>query len=372
MTRIFFSAGETSGDIHGGNLVRALKSLAPDVTCEGLGGRRMEAAGMELRYDLAGRAIMGFTEIVQSFGFIRRLFHDTVAHLRRTKPDCLVTIDYPGFNIRLAKEAKRLGIPVVYYISPQVWAWKKQRIHTLARVVRKMLVILPFEERLYRDIGVDCHYVGHPLVDHLSAETPSEELRGSSIVGLLPGSREQEIRRIFPVALEVAKKIAATHPDARFVVPCVDEAREAQVRALAGDFPIATRIGRTCDVLNAARFAVVASGTATLEAAWFNTPMVIVYKVSPASYRLARMLVDIRWIGLVNILSGRGIVPEFIQHEATAERIAPVALALMDDTPERQAMIDDLREVRRILGDGGASRKAAGHVLEVAGGGTDG
>ena len=362
---IFFVAGESSGDIHGANLIRALRAAEPGVVCGGLGGDRMAAAGMELRFDLAGKAIMGFTEVVRSLGMLRRLFRETVAHLERVRPACLVLIDYPGFNIRLAKRAKALGIPVVYYISPQVWAWKKGRIHTLARVVEKMLVILPFEEALYKGLGVDCTYVGHPLLDHIQAARIEGVYREGLVIGLLPGSREQEIRRILGVMLEVAEGIRARHPEARFVIPCVDTEREQQIRELAGGVHVELAVGGTYEVLSAARFCLVASGTATVETALFGVPMAILYRVSPLSYWLARMLVDIEHIGLVNILAKREIVPEFIQHEAVAEKILPAALDLIDETPARTRTLSELAEVRRILGGPGASERAAAEVLNV-------
>ncbi len=363
--QIFFVAGESSGDTHGAHLVSALREACPGLECEGLGGVQMEAAGMKLRYDLAGRAIMGFTEVIRSLGFLRRLFHDTVARLKEMRPDCLVLIDYPGFNIRLAKQAKAMGIPVVYYISPQIWAWKKGRIHTLAAVVEKMLVILPFEQALYQKVGVDCTYVGHPLFDHLPSVPRSGRLRGGMVIGLLPGSREQEIARILPLLLEVAAGIAKQHPDARFIAPCVDATREAQIKAIAADFPVETCIGGAYDVLDAARFCLVASGTATLETCLFGVPMVIVYRISPLSYWLARMLVDIKYIGIVNILAGKCIVPEFVQHGACVQNVLPAALELIEETPARAHMLDELAMVKASLGGPGASARASAEVLKV-------
>jgi len=365
LSRIFLSAGESSGDMHGANLIRALLGEAPEVVCEGLGGPRMAAAGMELRCDLAGRAIMGFAEVVKSFPYIRRVFLDTVAHLERTRPDCLVTIDYPGFNMRLAERAKAMGIPVAYYISPQVWAWKKKRIFRIARSVDKMLVILPFEEAMYREIGVDCIYVGHPLLDQTQAASLTGLFKNGMVIGILPGSRDQEIRRLLGVMIEVAEGIRKAHPEARFVAPCVDETRERQIRALAGRFPLETVVGKAYEVLTAARFCLVASGTATLETALFGVPMAILYKTAPLNYWIARRLVEIEYIGLANILAGRGIVPEFIQDDARAERILPVALELIDDTPRRAAMLRDLAEVRAKLGEPGASARAASEILKL-------
>lgn len=365
MSRIFFSAGESSGDMHGANLIRALREASPGLVCEGLGGPRMAEAGMELHCDLAGRAIMGFAEVVKSFSYIRRVFLETVARLEKTRPDCLVTIDYPGFNIRLAQRAKALGIPVAYYISPQVWAWKKRRIYTIAKAVDKMLAILPFEEELYKRVGVDCAYVGHPLLDQIERTPVTGLFQGDMVIGILPGSREQEIRRLLGVMLDAARGIRNQYPQARFVAPCVDVTREQQVRALAGDFPLETVIGKTYEVLKAARFCLVASGTATLETALFGVPMLIVYKTAPINYWIARSVVDIKFIGLANILAGRGIVPEFIQDDACAERMLPAALELIGDTPRRAAMLNDLAAVREQLGGPGASARAASEILTL-------
>jgi lipid-A-disaccharide synthase len=372
VTRIFFSAGESSGDIHGAHLIRALREMDPEIECVGLGGRRMEAAGMELRHDLASSAIMGFVEVVKHFGFFKRLYVETVRGFEYEAPDCLVVIDYPGFNIQIAKRANMLAIPVVWYISPQVWAWKRGRVLTIARIVQKMLVILPFEKALYEHVGLACTFVGHPLLDHVAA-TPIEGLyRDGMVIGLLPGSREQEIGRLFATMIEVARGIQEKYPEARFIVPCVDEAREAQIRHIAGEFPVEIAIGKTYEILDGARFCLVASGTATVETALFGVPMIILYRVAPITYWLARLLVRVSHIGMVNILAGKRVVPEFVQHEATAARILPVALELIAEGSARDRMLDDLRAVRDILGGPGASRRAAEEILAVTGKGAHG
>ncbi len=365
MKRLFFVAGESSGDIHGSNLIRALRTARPEWSFDGLGGGLMAEAGMHLRHDLAGEAIMGFAEVVRRLRPIRQLFYETVAHLRDTRPDALVLIDYPGFNLRLAAEAKKIGIPVVYYVSPQVWAWKKRRIHTIARVVDLMLVIFPFEEELYRRVGVPCAYVGHPLLDHIARFARTDAADNEMVIGLLPGSREQELRRIAPVMFEIAAGIRERHPGARFVVPCVNEARAEQVRGLAGGFPAELRVGGMYDVLSQARFCLVASGTATLETALFGVPMAILYKTSLMTYWIARMVVNIEHIGIVNILAKHGVVPEFIQHAATRDNVLPTALELIDDTPARQRMLDDLGAVREGLGGAGASNRAAEKIIAL-------
>lgn len=363
--RVYFVAGEASGDNHGARLIEALAQMDPTLTFEGLGGTAMQAAGMRLQHDLAGEGIMGFVEVLKHAPRIRSLLLDTAKHIRTNPPAAVVLIDYPGFNIRLAKLLAGTGIPVIYYISPQVWAWKKKRIHTLARVCRKMLVIFPFEEALYKAIGMDCTFVGHPLIEHIAQYKPERTWDRDTMIGLLPGSRAQEIDRIFPSLLELAKAMKKERPELRFVTPCTNEARAAQLQKLAGDFPLEILPGAMYDVLASARFCVVASGTATLETALFGVPMIIVYRVSPLTYTLARMLVDIEHIGMVNILAGRGIVPEFIQGAVRTASLLPVALSLIDDTPERSAMLDALEQVRLNLGGGGASERAAEEILSL-------
>lgn len=365
MKRIFLVAGESSGDMHGANLIHALKAQAPDVECEGLGGNAMQVEGMHLRHDLAGEAIMGFVEVVKHFPEIRKLFLETVSHIKATKPDAVVLIDYPGFNIRLAQALAGSGIPIVYYISPQVWAWKKKRIHTLAATVSKMLVIFPFEEALYQEVGLDCAYVGHPLIDHIAAYAPQRTLEGDPVIGILPGSRAQEITRLLPTMLEVARGIQKQYPHARFYAPCVNEGRATQIKALAGDFPLECVVDGMYGTLHAARFCLVASGTATLETALFGVPFVIMYKINPMSYAMARWLVKIDHIGMVNIIAEKRLVPEFVQHEAGASKILPLALELIEDSPERETMIRGLQEVCNRLGAGGASENAATEILKL-------
>ena len=365
MKHLFFIAGEASGDMHGANLIQALREAEPEIRCSGLGGQRMAGAGMELLYDLAGDAIMGFVEVLRKGRFLRRLFLDTVAKVHEERPDCVILIDYPGFNIRFAEAIHALGIPIVYYISPQVWAWKRGRLDRLARLVTRMLVIFPFEEALYRDKGVDCVYVGHPLLDEIdkycAMKAPAEAMQ----VALLPGSRAQEIQRIAPILAEVARDLLVLHPGARFLSPCISEVRAEQAREFLGTLPVEFLVGGMYDVLSRARCALVASGTATLETALFGVPMCIVYRVNPISYWLARALVHIRFIGIVNILAEREIVPEFIQGRATANKITPVLQALIEETETRHHMLADFQELKRRLGGPGASRRAAGEILRI-------
>lgn len=363
--RLFFVAGEASGDSHGARLIEALARRDPSLRFDGLGGVKMRDAGMTLEHDLAAEGIMGFVEVLKHAPRLRRLLLDTARRLRADPPDAVVLIDYPGFNIRLAKLLEGSGIPVVYYISPQVWAWKKKRIHTLARVCAKMLVIFPFEEALYRKLGMDSVFVGHPLIEHIAGFQASRRWEGGDVVGLLPGSRAQEIERLMPPMIALARALAKERPDLRFVTPCTNEARAQQIRKLAGDFPVGIIPGGMHEVLASARFCFVASGTATLETALFGVPMIILYRVSPLTYALARMLVDIKHIGMVNILAGRGIVPEYIQHAIRVPAILPQALELIDETPARRQMLQDLDDVRASLGGPGASDRAALEILAL-------
>jgi len=365
VSRIFFSAGESSGDMHGANLIRALRESDPNIECIGYGGQRMADAGMELKYDLASQAIMGFAEVVKHIGFFKALYRNTVTEFEYQPPDCLVVIDYPGFNMQIMKRAQLLGIPVVWYISPQVWAWKKGRIFVIARNAKKVLVILPFEERIYKHLGVNCTYVGHPLLDQIARTEIQGTYKNDMVIVLMPGSRAQEIGRHMQTMIDVARGIREKYPDARFVIPCVDEEREAQVKASASGFPIETTIGNTYELLSAARFCLVASGTATVETTLFKVPMIVMYKTSSLTYMLARMLVKVAHIGMVNLLAGKRIVPEFVQGEATVQRILPEALDLIADGPRREQMLADLQAVRDTLGGPGASTRAAEHVLAV-------
>ncbi len=365
MTHIFFIAGEASGDMHGANLISALRAGNPGLRCSGLGGQRMAGAGMELVYDLAGDAIMGFVEVLCKVRSLRRLFKDTVDRVRKERPDCVVLIDYPGFNIRFAAAIRPLNIPIIYYISPQIWAWKRKRLDILVRLVTKMLVIFPFEEALYRDKGVDCVYVGHPLLDEIPTyRHPGKHCEETS-VALLPGSREQEIRRLAPLMAEVGARLLEFHPGLRFLVPCVNEARAEQVREALGALPVEICVGAMYDVLARARCALVTSGTATLETALFGVPLCIVYRVNPVSYWMARLLVRIRFIGIVNILAEREVVPELIQHNAVAGKIVPIMRDLIADTETRRRMQNNLEELKRRLGTAGASRRAAEEILAV-------
>jgi len=376
--RLFFIAGEPSGDMHAARLIAAIRDLRPGWRVSGYGGERMRDAGMELRFDLASMAVMGIVEVARHLGTIRHLFNDLRDTLDRERPDALVLVDYPGFNLRAAAMARDRNIPVIYYISPQVWAWKKKRIHTIARVVDRMLVILPFERELYQKVGVPCDYVGHPLLDDpFLADPPSLEGR-PPVLAVLPGSREQEIRRIGPAMMETARRYLERHPETRLVSAAVDDARARQIRDMAPDLPLEVMVNGMREVLAQARGALVASGTATLQTALAGVPMLVVYRMHPVTFLLAACVVRVPHISLVNLLAGREIVPEILQGRARPDVLLPALESIMATGDRRDRMARDLRELRERLGGPGASERAAeiliraveAHPVETARAGT--
>jgi len=375
---VFIVAGEPSGDLHGSRLVREILRAQPDIAFEGIGGEKMAAAGVKLRHDLASEAIMGFTEVVKKLGHIRAILRDTVDWLERNRPDLLILIDYPGFNLELAERVKKLGLRTIYYISPQVWAWGKGRVQRIARLAEKVLVILDFEETIYAEAGVSVEYVGHPLVDHLEnvqLDTEFIENHGGPegiTVGLLPGSRPQEVKRHLPLMLRTSDLLWRHIPESRFIVACPHE-RTGQ---LAGQIvekhtgkgsvaPVEVVSQKTYEVIELSTVCLVASGTATLETAYFLKPMVVIYKTSVPSWLLARMLVTVDHIALVNILAKKRIVPEFIQFDARPETIAAEVRSLLEDQHRRAELQLALKEVKDRLGMPGASARAAGVVIDL-------
>ena len=372
--RILIVAGEASGDLHGARLVEALRGLAPHLCVEGMGGAQMRKAGVTLLADAGGTAVVGLTELWEKRRALRDALRRLRRHLRTVRPALLICIDFPDFNLLLARTAHRLGIPVCYFISPQVWAWRRGRIRTIRRLVKKMLVLFPFEELLYRKAGVNVTFVGHPILDVLASVPRREACRAalgipedSQVLGLLPGSRQAEVRRHLPILLQAASLLAADRPDLRLLLglaPTVEpQAVEAVVAASA--FPVTVLPGRSYEVMRAADLLLAVSGTVTLEAAVLGTPMIITYRMAAASWLLARLLVRVRFIGLPNLVANDGIVPELIQFDATPARVAAAAEQILE-SPERQArMRAALAEVRGRLGVPGAAERAAREVLAL-------
>lgn len=365
-------AGEHSGDIHGGRLCRELKDLAPDLKLFGMGGRRMEDAGVELVQPIEKTGVVGFWEVYKDLGHYRKIFNNLVRIMEEREPRAVILIDYPGFNLRFARQAHRRGIKVIYYISPQLWAWGKRRIKKVQRFVGLMVVIFKFEKEFYRDYGVNAIWVGHPLAGTIDRSLDRTSARkvlkttGSPIIGLLPGSRKAEINKILPILLATAARIRSEFPSAEFFLPiAADDLRPlAESWLQSSSVPIRTEDGAGPEIIAAADLLLAASGTVTLEAALWSTPLLIVYKLSFLSWLFARLMIRIPHIGLVNIVAGRKVVPEFIQHQAQPELIARTAREILTHPETRERMIRELKTVALALGEPGSSRRAARAIWE--------
>jgi len=372
------SAGEASGDLHGGTLCRALRDLDPTVRLVGMGGAHMAAAGMDTVVDPTRHAAVGTSEALGRVPALYRAYRALVARLRAERPRALVVIDFPEFNLRLARQARRAGVPVVYFIAPQLWAWRPWRIRSMARRVNRVLAVFPFEPALYEAAHVPVEFVGHPLLDVLPLDLTRDDARrrlgadpGHALLGLLPGSRREEVDRLLPPMLDAARRLAATDGRRRFVLglaPTVStEHVEAHLRAHAAGAPAVEVVtGRTYEVMAAADALLIASGTATLEAALLGTPMVLCYRVSRLTELTARLLARVRWIGLPNLVTGREVVPEIIQDQVTGARLAEDAARLLDDPVAATAQRAAFKDLRARLGEPGVGRRAARAVLETA------
>ena len=365
-------AGEVSGDMHAARLVRAVKERLPGARFFGIGGPAMRAAGVGTAYDIADMAVMGVTEVIRRYGFFRRVFAEMVEVAGKLRPDAVVLVDYPGFNLRFAAKAHELGIKTLYYICPQVWAWNRARIPRMAEMVDRLITIFPFEAGHFSGTGLTVDFAGHPLVDEAKAALAEPEAdlpwKGEPRVALLPGSRPHEIRRILPPAWEAARQIEADHPNASFMVATPSREAETTVREVMSGLPDGPArwdvvADNTRQVLRQAKAGIVASGTATIEACMMQCPMVIVYKVATLTYLLGRMLVRVPDIGMVNIVAGERVCPEFVQGAATPTNLAAALRPLLSDTPERRTMVDELRKAKESLGEGGAEERAAESVI---------
>jgi len=372
--RIMIVAGEASGDLHGGNLVRAMQEKGQGLSFYGVGGERMKSAGVDLYADAADMAVVGLTEAVFKLPALLRVMRHLKASFKTERPDLVILIDYPDFNLPLARAAKRRGIPVLYYISPQVWAWRKGRIATIKKKVDRMAVILPFEEAFYRKAGVDVTFVGHPLLDEVRKKYSRQEalnrfgLRDdATTVGILPGSRRSEVARILPEMLRACGILAGKISPVQFVLPLAGTLAPDFVRNILRQFPVAVNVIRdgVYDVVAVADAAMVASGTASLETALLEIPMVVVYKVSALSYAVGRRFIRVDHICLPNIIAGRRVVPELIQDEATPERIASEIRELVVGRGKAMEMKAALAEIRKKLGTPGASRRTAEIALGI-------
>ena len=368
------SCGEASGDLYAGALVSALRARDPQCHVVGFGGDRLREAGAELEGDYRGFAVTGLTEAIRvlprSYAMIRRL----VERARRDRPDVLVTIDFPDFNFRLASAVHKLGIPVVYYISPQLWAWRHGRIHAMKRFVSKVLVIFPFEVPIYEQQSIPVEFVGHPLVDLI----PEVEPRGPFLtrlgltaaaptVALLPGSRPNELRETAGVLADAARLVSQRVASVQFVVARAPHLADALFAPLtSAGLRLAMVEGRTDDVLHAADTVITASGTATVQTALHERPMVIVYRLSPLTYRLGRRFVRVNTFGMANLVAGKTVVPELIQDDFTPERVAAETIRFLTDDVLASNTRAELAAVRERLGAPGASGRAADAILAIA------
>jgi lipid-A-disaccharide synthase len=360
---IFISAGEESGDLHGAALARALRARFPDARLIGLGGARMEAEGVELLAKLEQLAVMGFVEVIRHLPFFRDLTNRVHAALERERVDLVIPIDYPGFNLRLAKHARGRGLPVLFYIAPQVWAWHKSRVRNLARDADEVAVVLPFEEPFLRQAGVNAKFVGHPLLDRPKPPLTRERWAKQNgldpsrpILGLFPGSRAQEVKRHLDLFSHAAALVVGRNPQVQPVIAMPRGiGREVYQGAL---WPLVESTGGM--LLQYATAALVKSGTTTLEAGIAATPIVVVYRMAPLSYALARRVVKVPHIALANLIAERRVAPEFVQDAATPQALADALLPLLDEgSPERTEMVEGLSLIRGKLGGPGASARVA-------------
>jgi lipid-A-disaccharide synthase len=374
--RIMIVAGEASGDIYGADLVTEALKLAPDLHFFGIGGARMRESGVETLVDSSVMAVVGFVEVIKHFDVISSAFKRLKQILLNDPPELLILIDYPGFNLRLAKVARKAGVKVLYYISPQIWAWRQGRVKKIARLVDHMAVILPFEAPFYQQAGVPVTFVGHPMLDLVnvtldrSAAATSFGLDPSrNIVGLFPGSRRNETERLLPVIIAAAAKLKERFPDIQFILPLASTLNSDDIVPLltAAGLDVTITRDRIHDMIRACDAVISVSGTVTLEIALVGTPMVIIYKLSPLTYQLAKRLVKVPNIGLCNIVAGETVVQELIQYQANPAAIAAEVGKLLTDQTYSAAIVRKLGEVREKLGRGGASSLVARLALDLCG-----
>lgn len=375
--KVMIVAGEASGDIYGGRLAEKVKMLRPDAEIFGIGGTSMQAAGVRLLFNPTALSAVGLAEAVRSVAVLRRVLTKAIEALASEAPDCLVLIDFPEFNMRLADAARRCGVKAVYLFPPTAWAWRRGRAKKVAKTVTKVASVFPLEAEVYREAGASVEFVGHPLLDLVEPARPGDReaarkdlgLESARVVGILPGSRSQEIRLLLPPLLDAAARIARAKPEVGFVMPIAHTVSGEYVRARVEASGVSVRVvsGQANRCMAAADALMVASGTATLEAAIIGTPMVVVYRTSSSTWALGKLLLTIPYISWPNILAGSRIVPELLQGEASGPRIAGEILRILDNPGLAARMAADLAEARAKLGSTGALDRTARLVTEVAG-----
>ncbi|MBN1405318.1 MAG: lipid-A-disaccharide synthase [Candidatus Omnitrophica bacterium] len=373
--KILIIAGEASSDYHGSSLVKSIRALKSDVSFYGLGGKDMQNAGVEIIHNIAGMAVIGPVDAIKHYNELKKAYDDTCLRIEKDVPDCAVLIDYPGFNLKIAKFLKKHKVPVVYYISPQVWAWGRGRIKKIRDLVDKMLVLFKFEETLYKENNVDVSFVGHPLLDSVKSEKTKDDFLkqlGLSLekltIGILPGSRKNEVLRILPIMIESAKIIQKNigSGNVQFLLPIANTIEPQSINNILKNmrFDACVIKNDPYNAVSACKAVMVASGTATLETALLGVPMAIVYKVSSLLYLFVRPMIKIPYIGLVNVVAGKKIVEEFIQYEARPNLIAEYMVKLLKDKDCYDNIKRQLAAVKSSLGSPGASFRAAEEVVK--------
>ena len=369
---ILIVATEASADLHAARVLEELRRIRPDARAFGVGGARLRAAGLECLRRAEEMSVMGIAEVLPRIPVILGIMRDLAAAARQRHPEVALLVDAPDFNLRLARKLKVLGVKVVYYVSPKVWAWRRRRVKTIARVVDRMLCILPFEERFYEGTGVSARFVGHPLAERPRPDAPARYRDALGIarqrltVALLPGSRRSEVKRIFPTMLAAAERIRARHPDAQFVVSVAPTLSAEELRPYVSehaDLDVKLAPAATETVVGASDVALVKSGTSVLETALMLRPMVVVYRLAWLTYLVGRIFVRLAHFSIVNLLAGRALVPELLQRQASAERMAAEIERLIEDGPARAEQVRGLEEVRASLGAPGAPRRVAEELI---------
>jgi lipid-A-disaccharide synthase len=372
--KILIIAGEASGDLHGSSLAKELLKINSNLEIFGIGGDRMKKEGVELIFHIDKLSFMGFFEVIKNLSFIRGVMKIMVSVAETKRPDLVILIDYPGFNLRFAKKLKKLGMPVIYYISPQVWAWGGNRVKKMRGLIDKMVVIFPFEKEIYKKFGLDCEFVGHPLLEVTRHIIPLEDFpkkfdirKNDVVVGLLPGSRWQEVEKILPIMLESCKFLKTRIKNLKVLLglaPTIKKEKIENLQNLAGS---QARIveNLTYDLMKHAKLLLIASGSATLECAILGTPFLVLYKTSLWTYLVAKSLISIPHIALANVVAGKRIVPEFIQNKAIPNRIAEEMYEILTDRERYKTIQNELKKVKEKLGEDGASKKVAQIVTEM-------
>lgn len=357
--KLFVIAGEASGDMHGANLINAIKKLQPDAKFEGFGGEKLKAAGMKLLRPMEKLNFMGFVEVVKNYPTIRENFKVCKKALEENLPDALILIDYPGFNLRMAKWAKKRGIRVFFYISPQVWAWKESRVKQMKKNIDRLMVILPFEKEFFAKHGMEVDFVGHPLIDEIENRRQLSDIRKENVIALLPGSREQEIKHILPEMLNIQEQFPSYH----FIIGKAPGRTKAfyQTRFNLGKAIVSDE--GTYKLLSRSKAALVGSGTATLETALLKVPQVVCYKANSISVRIARNLIKVPYISLVNLILDRPAVKELIQGELNPKSIVSELKNVLDEGDSRNRILKDYDELWEKLGSGGASERATNLIV---------